>query len=46
MTDILIIMNNYFHDVATAVLIAAAVVMWALERQATRSGEAALQCLL
>ena len=41
MTDILIIMNNYFHDVATAVLIAAAVVMWALERQATRSGEAA-----
>lgn len=32
--DILIIMNNYFHDVATAVLIGAAVIMWALERQA------------
>ncbi|PKQ29214.1 MAG: hypothetical protein CVT60_06550 [Actinobacteria bacterium HGW-Actinobacteria-10] len=32
--DILIIMNNYFHDVATATLLAAAVIMWALERQA------------
>ena len=35
--DILIIMNNYFHDVATATLLAAAVIMWVLERQA-RSG--------
>ena len=33
--DILIIMNNYFHDVATATLLGAAVIMWALERQAT-----------
>ena len=32
--DILIIMNNYFHDVATATLLGAAVIMWALERQA------------
>ncbi|MHB9003584.1 MAG: hypothetical protein ACYC6C_05910 [Coriobacteriia bacterium] len=32
--DILIIMNNYFHDVATATLLAAAVIMWVLERQA------------
>ena len=34
MADILIIMNNYFHDVATAVLIAAAAIMWALDRVA------------
>ncbi len=32
--DILVIMNNYFHDVATATLIAAAVIMWVLERRA------------
>jgi hypothetical protein len=32
--DILIIMNNYFHDVATATLIGAAAIMWTLERQA------------
>lgn len=36
MLDILIIMNNYFHDVATATLIGAAVIMWVLERQARR----------
>ncbi len=36
--DILIIMNNYFHDVATAVLLSAAVVMWALYTQARRGG--------
>ena len=35
MLDILIIMNNYFHDVATAVLLAAAVIMWVLARQAS-----------
>ena len=40
MTDILIIMNNYFHDVATAVLIAAATIMWVLGRQAERGGPA------
>jgi hypothetical protein len=40
MLDILIIMNNYFHDVATAVLIAAAAIMWALERQARAGGPA------
>lgn len=38
MIDILIIMNNYFHDVATATLLGAAVIMWVLERQARRSG--------
>ncbi len=39
MFDILIIMNNYFHDVATAVLVAAAAIMWVLGRRA-RSGSA------
>lgn len=34
--SILIIMNNYFHDVATAVLLSAAVVMWVLGKQAER----------
>lgn len=34
--SILIIMNNYFHDVATAILLSAAVVMWVLGRQAER----------
>lgn len=32
--DTLIIMNNYFHDVATATLLGAAVIMWTLERHA------------
>ncbi|MDP2234521.1 MAG: hypothetical protein Q8K89_12855, partial [Actinomycetota bacterium] len=40
MLDILIVMNNYFHDVATAVLLSAAVIMWALYRQARRGGPA------
>jgi hypothetical protein len=33
---VLVIMNNYFHDVATATLLAAAVIMWALERRARK----------
>lgn len=36
--DILIVMNNYFHDVATAVLIAAAAIMWVLYRRALAGG--------
>lgn len=38
--DVLIIMNNYFHDVATAVLLGSAIVMWALGRQAASGGPA------
>ncbi|MDZ4178740.1 MAG: hypothetical protein U1E29_05860 [Coriobacteriia bacterium] len=45
MTDILIIMNNYFHDVATAVLISAAAIMWVLGRQAERGGADQLAAL-
>lgn len=43
--DILIVMNNYFHDVATATLLAAAVIMWVLERQARAGGPQALEAL-
>lgn len=45
MIDILIIMNNYFHDVATATLLGAAAIMWALERQARRGGSDDLAAL-
>ncbi|MDO8848620.1 MAG: hypothetical protein Q7W51_09575 [Coriobacteriia bacterium] len=43
--DILIIMNNYFHDVATATLIGAAVIMWTLERRARRGAPGDLEAL-
>ena len=43
--DILIIMNNYFHDVATATLLGAAVIMWVLERQARAGAEGDLAAL-
>ncbi len=45
MTGVLIIMNNYFHDVATAVLLASAVIMWVLGRQAAREGDAEARAL-
>ncbi len=45
MLDILIIMNNYFHDVATAVLVAAAAIMWVLYRRALADGPGALVAL-
>ena len=34
----LIILNNYFHDVATATLLSSAVILWVLGRQAQRGG--------
>ena len=39
-TSILIIINNYFHDVATAVLLSSAVILYVLGRQAERGGVA------
>ena len=45
MIDILIIMNNYFHDVATATLLGAAAIMWTLERQARSGAESDLAAL-
>lgn len=41
---VLLVMNNYFHDVATAVLLASAIIMWVLERRA-RAEESALIAL-
>lgn len=38
MLDILIIMNNYFHDVATATLLSSAVILWVLGRRAELGG--------
>lgn len=35
----LIIINNYLHDVATAVLLSSAVIFYVLARQAQRGGE-------
>jgi len=37
-TAIIIIINNYLHDVATAVLIATAAVLWAAERAVVKDG--------
>ncbi|MBE3076608.1 MAG: hypothetical protein IMZ75_17040, partial [Actinobacteria bacterium] len=36
--SILIILNNYFHDVATATLLSSAVILYVLGRQAQRGG--------
>lgn len=35
---VLVIMNNYFHDVATAMLLSSAVIMWLLGRKAEADG--------
>lgn len=35
-TSIAIIINNYFHDLATALLLTSAVILWVLGRQAER----------
>lgn len=40
-----VIMNNYFHDVATAFLFASALIMWGLVRRAERTGGAAVEGL-
>ena len=38
MTSVLIIINNYLHDMATAVLLGSAVILYVLGRQAERGG--------
>lgn len=38
LTKTLIIMNNYFHDVATAMLLSSAVILWMLGRKALADG--------
>jgi hypothetical protein len=37
--SIVIIINNYLHDVATALLLSSAVILWVLGRQAERGDE-------
>ena len=36
--SVLIILNNYLHDVATAVLLVSAVMLWSLDRAVSRDG--------
>lgn len=45
LAKVLLIMNNYFHDVATAFLLTAAVVMLVLYHTAVRGGAAELAVL-
>lgn len=45
MTGTLIVINNYLHDVATAVLLATAVVMWMLARAGGRGDSGELELL-
>jgi hypothetical protein len=44
-TAIIIIINNYFHDLATALLLTSAVILWVLGRQAERWGDAERKAL-
>ncbi len=45
MTALFVIVNNYLHDVATAVLLSSAVILMVLERRAVRSHEGAVAVL-
>ena len=45
MLSVLVIINNYLHDVATAVLLASAVILMVLERHAERRGPDAVAAL-
>jgi hypothetical protein len=38
--QMLLVFNNYFHDVATATLLSSAVILWVLGRQAEKGGPA------
>jgi len=37
--DMLIVINNYLHDVATALLLSSAIILYVLGRQAKRGGQ-------
>jgi hypothetical protein len=43
--SLLVILNNYFHDVATATLLSSAVIMWVLGRNAEKGGKPERQAL-
>lgn len=42
LAKVLIILNNYFHDVATAMLLSSAVILWLLGRYAVEGGDESL----
>lgn len=42
---VLIILNNYFHDVATAMLFSSALIIWLLGRRASARGPEAVRAL-
>lgn len=44
-TSIVIIINNYFHDLATGLLLTSAVIMWVLGRRAESGGIAERRAL-
>ena len=43
--SMLVILNNYFHDVATATLISSAAILYVLSRQARQGGQPERQAL-
>lgn len=45
LAKVLIIMNNYFHDVATAMLLSSALILWLLGRKARAEGPDAVKWL-
>jgi hypothetical protein len=45
LVKVLIILNNYFHDVATAMLFSSALIIWLLARSARHEGADALRRL-
>lgn len=42
LAKVLIILNNYFHDVATAMLLSSAIILWLLGRYAVEGGDESL----
>ena len=44
-TSIAIIINNYFHDLATGLLLSSAVILWVLGRRAEQGGPAERKAL-
>ena len=38
-SGVILMMNNYFHDVATALLLASAIVMWVIYKKLGDSGK-------
>ena len=45
-TSIVIIINNYFHDLATGLLLSSAVILWVLGRRAENGGPAERKALV